>query len=98
MCYVLGMKTYNFDPTEFAKIELLLTHAVSFLHQERSKAELDQFQAKFFPILRDVYYQVLGPKMDDSQREAISASDPDPWDHEVPSDRAIEILAEIFKR
>ncbi len=89
------MKSYDFDPTEFAKLEFLLAHAVSFLHQERSKAELNQFQAKFLPIIRDVYYQILGPKMDDRQREAISVSDP--WDPELTQERAIELLAEIFK-
>ena len=66
------MKTYNFDPTEFAELEFLLGKAVSFLHTERSKAELDQFKAKFFPILSNVYYQILGDKIDDRQREAIS--------------------------
>jgi hypothetical protein len=91
------MKSYDFDPTEFAKLEFLLAQAVSFLHQNRSKAEFDQFQTNFFPVLRDVYYQVLGPKIDDRQREAISESDPGPWDHELPSEQAIEILAEIFR-
>jgi hypothetical protein len=91
------MKTYKFDPTEFAELEFLLGRAVSFLHTERSKAELDQFQAKFYPILSNVYYRILGDKIDDRQREAISESDPDPWDHELPSEQAIELLAEIFK-
>jgi len=89
------MKTYDFDAIEFAKLEFLLAYAVSFFHQKRSEAELDQFQAKFFPIIHDVYYQVLGPKIDDRQREAISESDP--WDSELPPERAIELLAEIFK-
>lgn len=91
------MKTYHFDPIEFAKLAFLLGEAVGFLHQERSKAELDEFQAKFFPILHDVYYQVLGPKIDDRQREAISESAPGPWDHELPTRQAIELLAKIFR-
>ncbi|ESX73224.1 hypothetical protein NKJ87_10215 [Mesorhizobium sp. M0027] len=89
------MKTYDFDPIEFAKLEFLLAHAVSFLHQERSKAELDQFRAKFFPIVHDAYYQVLGSKIDGRQYEAISESDP--WAPELPPERVIELLAEIFK-
>ena len=89
------MKTYDFDPTEFAKLEFLLAHAVSFLHQKRTKAELDQFQVKFLPIIHDVYYQILGPKIDDRQHEAISESDP--WNPELPPERAIELLTEIFK-
>ena len=91
------MKSYNFDATEFAELEFLLGKAVSFLHQERSKAELNEFQAKFFPILRHVHYEIVGNNINDRQREAISESDPDPWDHELPSEQAIEILAEIFK-
>ena len=91
------MKAYSFDANEFAKLEFLLGKAVSFLHQERSKAELDQFQTKYFPVLRDVYYGILGSKIDDRQREAISEAVPDPWDHELPSELAIEILAKIFK-
>ncbi|RWP19697.1 hypothetical protein [Mesorhizobium sp.] len=89
------MKTYNFDPAEFAKLEFLLAHTFSFLHEKRGRAELDQFRAKFLPIIRDVYYQVLGPKIDDRQYEAISEADP--WDPELPPERAIELLAEIFK-
>ncbi|WP_287264369.1 hypothetical protein, partial [Mesorhizobium sp.] len=47
------------------------------------------------PNYCDVYYQVLGPKIDDRQYEAISEADP--WDPELPPERAIELLAEIFK-
>ncbi|RWQ35399.1 MAG: hypothetical protein EOS20_19070 [Mesorhizobium sp.] len=89
------MKTYNFDPAEFAKLEFLLAHTFSFLHEKRGTGELEQFRAKFLPIIRDVYYQVLGSKIDDRQHEAISEADP--WDPELPPERAIEILAEIFK-
>lgn len=96
-CYVSAMKTYTFDAAEFAELEFLLGKAVSFFHQERSKAELDQFQAEFFPALRNVYSEILGSKIDDRQREAISESVPDPWDHELPSKQAVGILAEIFR-
>lgn len=91
------MKTYALNAAEFAKLELLLGRAVSLLHQNRSMAEFERFQVEFFPLLREVYYQVLGPKIDDEQREAISASDPDPWDRELPSEKAIEILEKIFQ-
>ena len=91
------MKIYEFDATEFAKLEFLLGRAVSFFHQERSKIELDQFQAEFMPVLKDVYYKVLGNKIDDRQRQAISESEPDPWDPDLPSNQAIETLARIFE-
>lgn len=45
------MKTYDFDPAEFAKLEFLLAHTFSFLHEKRGRAELDQFRAKFLPII-----------------------------------------------
>ncbi|RVC62601.1 hypothetical protein [Mesorhizobium sp.] len=89
------MKTYYLDATEFAKLEFLLGKTLGFLKLERSKAELDEFRDGLFPILRDVYYEVLGPKIDDRQRDAISESDP--WDSDLPADRAIELLAKIFE-
>ena len=90
------MKTYSFDPVEFAKLTLVLTQAFHFLHRERSKAELDEFQARFYPILYDAAFLVLYPKMGDDQRAAISESYPDPWDEALPADQAVEILAKIF--
>ncbi|RUU04824.1 hypothetical protein EOD23_16155 [Mesorhizobium sp. USDA-HM6] len=92
---VFPMKTYQFGPTEFAKLEFFLGKTLGFLNRERSKAELDEFRVVLFPILRDVYYEVLGPKIDDRQREAISEADP--WDNELPADKAIELLAKIFE-
>ena len=89
------MKTYHLDATEFAKLEFLLGEVLGFLRLERSKAELDEFRDRLLPILRDVYYEVLGPKIDDRQRDAISESDP--WYSELPADRAIELLARIFE-
>lgn len=95
MCYACGMKTYSFDPAEFAKLEFLLGHTFSFFHEERGKAELDQFRSKFLPMIHDAYYHVLGPKIHDRQREAISEADP--WDPELAPESAIKVLAEIFK-
>lgn len=91
------MKSYSFDPTEFAKLELVLTQAVGFHHQKRSRAELENFQAKFFPLLHDLYYRVLRSKIDDHHIQEMSASIPDPWDQALPSKQAIEILTKIFE-
>lgn len=81
----------SFDAEEFSKLYLFIAQANAILHSERDVEELNRFQKKYYPLLNDVLYSVLVPKIGDITIASFGEID-------FSQDRSIDDILSDVKR
>lgn len=66
------MKTYSFDPYEFALILTAFNKVHAFMHARRTEADLKDFQKEYYGLIKHANYDIILEKVSDDQLELIS--------------------------